>query len=172
MHTPNIRDWTILMCSNYLLCAFRLVLLWPGLFCFAYWLSLPRTGCRTISWACFFTLALPMPCHFITMGVNHFLSGMISYRVLTCKIKFGYQRVLGLGMHPDIAVQHRAAVFSPAAPKRGLGHHEKCHRTEFEISEWCCDICCLVHICPYQHQPKILGYVGSKWFEQGVNEGW
>jgi hypothetical protein len=117
-------------------------------------------------------LALPMPCHFITMGVNHFLSGMISYRVLTCKIKFGYQRVLGLGMHPDIDVRHRAAVFSPAAPKRGLGHHEKCRRTEFEISEWCCDICCLVHICPYQHQPKILGYVGSKWFEQGVNEGW
>ena len=46
-----------------------------------------------------------MPCHFITMGVNHFLSGMISYRVLTCKIKFGYQRVLGFGMHPDIDVR-------------------------------------------------------------------
>ena len=41
------------------------ILLWPGLFCFACWLSLPRTECRTISWACFFS---SWPCHFF-----HFL---------------------------------------------------------------------------------------------------
>ena len=34
------------------------IVLWPGLFCFACWLSLPCTECRTISWVCFFPLGL------------------------------------------------------------------------------------------------------------------
>ena len=94
---------------------------------------------------------------------------MISYRVLTCKIKFGYQRVLGFGMHPDIDVRlffHQLHPKGDWAITRSVAERNLRYLGDVVIFViWSI----YVHI---QHQPNILGYVGSKWFEQGVNEGW